>query len=154
MSALPTAGWESRSPRAWRFTAAVILLLGGFAAALLVAGSAPRPPPGFGALFAVADMLQASVVAGAGLLGASWKGLGLVLDKMLASPAEPRRLRLPGALPQPVPGLADPPQAAGQCAASRRSGGIAGRPIDARREGDRRSPLHLRHNATRRRLPA
>jgi anti-sigma factor RsiW len=85
MSALPTAGWEARSPRAWRFTAAVILLLGGFAAALLIAGSAPAGS-GFGALAAVADMLQASAVAGAGLLGASWMGLGLVLDKMLASP--------------------------------------------------------------------
>jgi anti-sigma factor RsiW len=85
MSALPTAGWEARSPRAWRFTAAVILLLGGFAAALLIAGSAPATS-GFGALAAVAGMLQASAVAGAGLLGASWTGIGLVLDKMLASP--------------------------------------------------------------------
>jgi anti-sigma factor RsiW len=85
MSALPTAGWEARSPRAWRFTAAVILLLGGFAAALLIAGSAPAPS-GLGALAAVASMLQASAVAGAGLLGASWMGIGLVLDKVIASP--------------------------------------------------------------------
>jgi anti-sigma factor RsiW len=85
MSALPTAGWEARSPRAWRFTAAVILLLGGFAAALLIAGSAPATS-GFGALAAVASMLQASAVAGAGLLGASWMGLGLFFDKMIGSP--------------------------------------------------------------------
>jgi anti-sigma factor RsiW len=85
MSTLPTAGWEARSPRAWRFTALVILMLGGFAAALLIAGSAPATS-GFGALAAVAGMLQASAVAGAGLLGASWMGIGLVLDKMLASP--------------------------------------------------------------------
>jgi anti-sigma factor RsiW len=85
MSALPTAGWEARSPRAWRFTAAMILLLGGFAAALLVAGSAPATS-GFGALAAVAAMLQASMVAGAGLLKASWLGIGLVLDKVIASP--------------------------------------------------------------------
>jgi anti-sigma factor RsiW len=85
MSALPTAGWEARSPRAWRFTAAMILLLGGFAVALLVAGSAPATS-GFGALGAVAGMLQASAVAGAGLLGASWMGIGLVLDKVIASP--------------------------------------------------------------------
>ena len=86
MSALPTAGWEARSPRAWRFTAAVIVLLGGFAAALLVAGSAPAAS-GFGALAAVGGMLQAAILAGAGLLGASWKGLGLVLDELLSSPA-------------------------------------------------------------------
>jgi anti-sigma factor RsiW len=86
MSALPTVGWEARSPRAWRFTAAVIVLLGGFAAALLIAGSAPSTS-GFGALAAVGGMLQASILAGAGLLGASWKGLGLVLDHVISSPA-------------------------------------------------------------------
>ncbi len=86
LSALPTAGWEARSPRAWRFTAAVIVLLGGFAAALMIAGSAPASS-GLGALFAVGGMLQAATVAGAGLLGASWTGLGLVLDKVISSPA-------------------------------------------------------------------
>jgi anti-sigma factor RsiW len=86
MSALPTVGWEARSPRAWRFTAAVIVLLGGFAAALLIAGSAPAAS-GFGALVAVGGMLQASILAGAGLLGASWKGLGLVLGHVISSPA-------------------------------------------------------------------
>jgi hypothetical protein len=86
MSALPTVGWQARSPRAWRFTAAVIVLLGGFAAALLIAGSAPAAS-GFGALAAVGGMLQASILAGAGLLGASWKGLGLVVDHVISSPA-------------------------------------------------------------------
>jgi anti-sigma factor RsiW len=112
MSALPTVGWEARSPRAWRFTAAVIVLLGGFAAALLVAGSAPATS-GFGTLAAVGGMLQASILAGAGLLGASWKGrAGLRPRDLLAR--EPRRVRLPGALPQPAPDLADPPPAAGR----------------------------------------
>jgi anti-sigma factor RsiW len=85
MSALPTVGWQARSPRAWRFTAAVIVLLGGLAAALLIAGSAPAAS-GFGALAAVGGMLQASILAGAGLLGASWKGLGLVVDHVISSP--------------------------------------------------------------------
>lgn len=84
MSALPTAGWEARSPRAWRFTAAVIVLLA-LAAALLAAGSAPASS-GLGTLAAVGGMLQAAAVAGAGLLGASWKGIGMVLDKVIASP--------------------------------------------------------------------
>jgi hypothetical protein len=84
MSALPTVGWESRSPRAWRFTAAVIVLLG-IAAGLLVAGSAGAPS-GLGALFAVGGMMKATVVAGAGLATASWKGLGLVLDHVVDSP--------------------------------------------------------------------
>ncbi|HEY4588208.1 MAG TPA: zf-HC2 domain-containing protein [Thermoanaerobaculia bacterium] len=85
MSALPTAGWEARSPRAWRFTAAVIVLLGALAAALMAAGSAPASS-GLGTLAAVGGMLQAAVVAGAGLLGASWKGIGMVVDKVIASP--------------------------------------------------------------------
>jgi anti-sigma factor RsiW len=86
MSALPVVGWQARSPRAWRFTAAVIVLLGGLAAALMVAGSAPATS-GFGALAAMGGMLQASILAGAGLLGASWKGLGLVLNHVISSPA-------------------------------------------------------------------
>ena len=85
MNALPTAGWEARSPRAWRFTAAVIVLLGALAAALMAAGSAPASS-GLGTLVAVGGMLQAAAVAGAGLLGASWKGLGMVLDRMITSP--------------------------------------------------------------------
>jgi hypothetical protein len=85
MAALPTAGWEARSPRAWRFTAAVIVLLGAVAAALLAAGSAPASS-GLGTLAAVGGMLQAAAVAGAGLLGASWKGIGMVLDQVIASP--------------------------------------------------------------------
>jgi anti-sigma factor RsiW len=85
MSALPTVGWESRSPRAWRFTAAVIVLLG-IAAGLLVAGSAGAPS-GLGALFAVGGMMKATVVAGAGLATASWKGLGLMFDHLIGSPA-------------------------------------------------------------------
>jgi anti-sigma factor RsiW len=85
MVALPTAGWEARSPRAWRFAAAVIVLLGGLAAALMLAGSAPASS-GLGALLAVGGMLQTAAVAGAGLLGASWTGIGLVLDKVIASP--------------------------------------------------------------------
>jgi hypothetical protein len=85
LSALPTAGWEARSPRAWRFTAAVIVLLGALAAALMAAGSAPASS-GLSTLAAVGGMLQAAVVAGAGLLGASWKGIGMVVDKVIASP--------------------------------------------------------------------
>jgi hypothetical protein len=32
-------------------------------------------------------MLRAAVQAGAGLLGASWKGIGLIIEEILASPA-------------------------------------------------------------------
>src|SRR5687767_12461862 len=37
MASLQPAGWEARSPRMWRFPAAVFVLLGGLAAAFMVA---------------------------------------------------------------------------------------------------------------------
>lgn len=86
MASLQPAGWEARSPRTWRFPAAVFVLLGGLAAALMVAGSAAEPS-GVSALLAVGSMFQAALLAGAGLLAASWKGVGLVFQEVISSPA-------------------------------------------------------------------
>jgi anti-sigma factor RsiW len=85
MASLQPAGWEARSPRTWRFPAAVFVLLGGLAAALMVAGSSPEPSV-LSALLAVGSMFQAALLAGAGLLAASWKGMGLVFQKLISSP--------------------------------------------------------------------
>jgi anti-sigma factor RsiW len=85
MASLPAAGWEARSPRTWRFPAAVFVLLGGLAAALMVAGSSAEPS-GLTALLAVGGMFQAAALAGAGLLAASWKGVGLLVEKVISSP--------------------------------------------------------------------
>ena len=85
MASLPAAGWEARSPRACRIPAAVFVLLGGLAAALLVAGSASAPA-GVSALLAVGGMFRAAALAGAGLLAASWKGIGLVVEDVISSP--------------------------------------------------------------------
>lgn len=86
MASLQPAGWEARSPRTWRFPAAVFVLLGGLAAALMVAGSAAEPA-GVSALLAVGSMFQAAILAGAGLLAASWKGMGLLFEEVISSPA-------------------------------------------------------------------
>lgn len=87
MAALPAAGWEGRAPRAWRLPAAVFALL--TAAAALVLGStspaAGAASSAVGALAAVAALLEASALAGAGLLAASWKGVGLIVAELLAS---------------------------------------------------------------------
>jgi anti-sigma factor RsiW len=89
MAALPVVGWEARHPRTWTFPAAVIFLLAGVATALLGSGAAPLDPSaasGWDALVAVAGLFHAAVLAGSGLLAASWRGVGMVFDSAL-SPA-------------------------------------------------------------------
>lgn len=84
MAALPPAGWEARSPRTWRFPLAVAAMLM-LVAGLLVAGSSVAPS-GLAAVSAVGGMFRAAALAGAGLLGASWKGIGIVVEDMISSP--------------------------------------------------------------------
>jgi predicted anti-sigma-YlaC factor YlaD len=84
MSSLQSAGWESRSPRTWAFPAAVFVLLAAVAAATMK-GRGPQSSL-VSALAAVAGMFRASATAGAGLIAASWKGLGLAFSAALASP--------------------------------------------------------------------
>jgi anti-sigma factor RsiW len=86
LASLPTTGWENRHPKTWGFPAAVFLLLAGIAAALF--GSAHLSTAGSGAsvLLAMADMLGSTVQTGAGLLAATWKGLGLAVEEVISSP--------------------------------------------------------------------
>jgi predicted anti-sigma-YlaC factor YlaD len=84
MASLPSAGWESRSPRTWAFPAAVLVLLAAIAG-VVMGGRSPHSSL-LSALSAVAGMLRASAAAGAGLIAASWKGLGLAFSAALSSP--------------------------------------------------------------------
>lgn len=86
LNALPSAGWEARAPRTWGFPMALFLLLGLISAAVIGSGSTLGEHSGLGALSAVVGMFQATVLAGSGMLAASWKGFGLVFEQMLASP--------------------------------------------------------------------
>ena len=85
MKSLPAAGWEARHPRNWWVAVALLVILGGGAAMLVGAGSARLAPesPFLGAVLAVADLFRAAALAGAGMLAASWKGVGLVLGASL-----------------------------------------------------------------------
>lgn len=86
VSSLPVASWESRSPRTWTFPAAVCLLLAAVAAVLMGGGAAGGSSV-LATVAAVAGMLQATLLAGAGLLAATWKGVGLLFEQVIASPA-------------------------------------------------------------------
>lgn len=88
LAALPVAGWEARSPRTWSLPAAAFVLLGMIAAAVLVFHSSGfgSASSGLSALFAVGGLFKATLLAGAGLLAATWKGAGLVFQELLSSP--------------------------------------------------------------------
>lgn len=76
---LPGAAWEARRPRAWIAAVAAFVLLASGSAILLSFGGAVV---GLGPLGAVASMLERAILAGAGLLTASWRGLGLALSDL------------------------------------------------------------------------
>lgn len=84
MASLPAAAWEARRRRAWRLPLAAALGLLALSALVLGFGGAQ----GMGALptavAAVSDLFATAVVAGAGLLAATWKGTGLVVERTLA----------------------------------------------------------------------
>lgn len=84
VKALPAAGWEARHPRSWRLAVALLLVLGAASAALVGAGSARFAPtsPFLGAVAAVGDLFSTAALAGAGLLAASWKGIGLAMREL------------------------------------------------------------------------
>ena len=77
MAALPPAAWEARAARSWRLPVAFLAALVGSLVGLArwMPESFQAQGPVAGTLAAVGDLLRASVVTGAGLLGATWKGL-------------------------------------------------------------------------------
>lgn len=82
MASLPVAPWEARAPRSWRLPLAAAVLLFALAGALLGAASADLGAlPG--AVAAMGDLFGTALLAGAGLLAASWKGTGLVVQDAL-----------------------------------------------------------------------
>lgn len=84
VKSLPAAGWEARHPKSWRLAVALLLLLGGASAALVGAGSARFAPASsfLGAVGAVGDLFKTTALAGASMLAASWKGMGLAMQEL------------------------------------------------------------------------
>lgn len=87
MRGLVPAPWEARTLVVWRWPFALLLALGGLAAVLLGGAAAALEPAAgsFDAFVALARLLESAALAGAGLLGASWRGLGSGLGEWLAA---------------------------------------------------------------------
>lgn len=87
MRALVPAPWEARAVVVWRWPFAMLLALGGIAAVLLGGAAAELEPSSgsFDAFLALARLLESAALAGAGLLGASWQGLGSGLAEWLGA---------------------------------------------------------------------
>ncbi|HKI86759.1 MAG TPA: zf-HC2 domain-containing protein [Thermoanaerobaculia bacterium] len=85
MARLPEAGWQARHPRSWLPALAALTVIGSGAAALLGGGAAEIEPhaPFLGALAALFELFKGALLAGAGLLRASWHGVGLAVGNLL-----------------------------------------------------------------------
>jgi len=92
MASLPAAAWARqlgrRSSAAWALPAAMVVVLGLGAALVLGAGGAGggqiSDHHAWGVGAALFDFLQATVLAGAGLLFATWRGVGMGLEELIA----------------------------------------------------------------------
>jgi len=82
MAALPPADWEARHARGWAVPAMMVVALAVLAALLLGHGPVGTASS---AVLAIAQMVGTAATAGAGLLHASWKGIGLVIQDGLSS---------------------------------------------------------------------
>ena len=84
MAALPVAPWEQRSAARslWALPAALVLIFGA-AAAMFLAGTL-GDSQALGIAATVFDFLQTTTLAGAGLLFATWRGLGFGLSELFA----------------------------------------------------------------------
>jgi predicted anti-sigma-YlaC factor YlaD len=88
MASLPEAAWEGHAAPAarWAWAAGLVGLLAAASAALFAVSGARLAPGGSlaGALGALAEMLAMAAIAGAGLLGATWTGLGMAVGQLFA----------------------------------------------------------------------
>ncbi len=85
LSALPPTGWESRYPRAWAGALVLLALLAAATTVVVALGSGDpsgRLPLGAAAV-ALAELFRSALLAGAGLLSASWQGLGMAIWEAL-----------------------------------------------------------------------
>lgn len=90
MASLPAPAWRplraADGRPAWRPAAALLLVLAALSALLFAtAGSDLAAAPLAGATAALVELVGAAMVTGAGLLAASWSGVGMVVGEMFSS---------------------------------------------------------------------
>ncbi|HEV8630858.1 MAG TPA: hypothetical protein VGV61_11110 [Thermoanaerobaculia bacterium] len=91
MAALPArAPWADRRVQGWRSSLLALAALVALALGFLGIGGARLAPasPALAAARAVADFGMAAALSGAGLLAASWRGVGMALGAALDLPAQ------------------------------------------------------------------
>lgn len=84
MAALPVAAWQPGRVAAWALPLAMMVALAVAAVWVLGTGTTSDGPI-VGTAAAVVDFLKVTALAGAGLLAASWRGVGLGLEELIAS---------------------------------------------------------------------
>jgi hypothetical protein len=88
MAALPAAAWQRRLGRrrapVWALPAAAAAIFAGGAAVVLGFAAGGAETHAFGIFAAVFDFLRATTLAGAGLLFATWRGVGFGLEELIA----------------------------------------------------------------------
>lgn len=82
MASIDPTLWQKQESQAWRLPLAMMLIFALGAAWSLTGVGAEHPVLGTGA--AIADFLQSTTLAGAGLAVASWRGAGMGLEELFA----------------------------------------------------------------------
>jgi anti-sigma factor RsiW len=86
LAALPAVPpWAAPARSRWAFATVAALFLAVTASLFLLTGAGSTSPMG-GVIAALADFLVTTSLAGAGLLAASWQGLGMALGELLDGP--------------------------------------------------------------------
>jgi hypothetical protein len=86
LAALPAVPpWDAPARSRWAFATVAALFLAVTASLFLLTGAGSTSPMG-GVIAALADFFVTTSLAGAGLLAASWQGLGMALGELLDGP--------------------------------------------------------------------